>query len=113
MFLISGNLPPESTRVRIVMPVRCAATSAAMCVDAKTGAVAKANQPKNRDIWAHARYEILDSRCSFSILDTGCWMLDNPRQTPWQISYRASSIEYHVSDLILDKETYCQLESSS
>jgi hypothetical protein len=51
MFLSNRNLPPKSIPVRIVMPVKCVVTSAAMCACVKEGATAKANQIKNLDIW--------------------------------------------------------------
>jgi len=39
----------------------------------------------------------------YSILDTGCRLLDILRQTPCQISHRGSRIVYRVSKRILDK----------
>ncbi len=38
MFLSNRNLPPKNTHVRIVIPVRCAVTIAAMHVCAQKGA---------------------------------------------------------------------------
>ena len=50
MFLNNRNLPPKSIPVRIVMPVRCVLTNAAMFVCAKAGAAAKSYRAKNLDI---------------------------------------------------------------
>ena len=44
MFLSNRNLPAKSIPVKIVMPVRCAVMSAAMCVCAKAGTAAKTFQ---------------------------------------------------------------------